>query len=503
MKKLDLQSLSNLLARRGIVIPSSSAYGELGGFYDYGPIGLRVRKRIEENWRSFFIDGMGNYEIETAIVGPQAVFEASGHLSKFNDPISVCKKCGNSHRADKLLEEYFTRKKDLKAVDSLKSMSNSDFGALLKEHGIKCEKCGEPLSDVESFNLMLGTKIGASGKIQGYMRPETAQGIFLDFKDIFRIYGLKLPVGIGQVGKVYRNEISPRNMLLRMREFSQMELEYFFDPDDKELEINGEIINDSFKRETINFFSREDQKAGKGPYSPITIGEGMETGMIPNALFGYLVYMEKMFVERLGFGKESIRFRQALEDELPHYSRGNIDLEANLGNGFEEIAGNAYRTDFDLGNHEKHSNKDFHVVNGDRKILPHVVELSFGWDRLFYCLMYDRLYHDEERGWDVLLLNMNTAPFDFAVFPLQKDDGLIAEAMKINKELIRMGYKTQYSASGSIGKRYAKADEIGINHAITVDYKTLEDGTVTVRNISDAKQERIGKADISKVHYRL
>jgi glycyl-tRNA synthetase len=490
MKKLNMQDLSNLVSRRGIVVPSSAAYGEIGGFYDYGPIGVRIKHNIEKAWRRFFVDKMGNVEIEASIIAPQPVFEASGHLKKFNDPISICEKCGNSHRADKLLEEHFIKKGNSKDVDSLKSMMNSDFEELLKNNKIKCEKCGNQLSKVESFNLMLGTKIGPLGRIQGYLRPETAQAIFLDFRDLFRIYGLKLPIGIGQVGKAFRNEISPRNVVLRMREFSQMELEYFFDPEEKELKINGRGVGKEFLAHKINVLSRKDQKTGGAPYTTVTIGEGLESGIIPNVLFAYLLFVEEQFMDFLGFDKKSRRFRQALEEELPHYSKGNIDLEIDIGTGFEEVAGNAYRTDFDLGNHERSSNTDFHVISGDKKLLPHVVELSFGLDRLFYCLLYDRLYHDEERDWDVTLLNQNVAPYDFAVFPLQKDDALLAEAIKINDMLIDAGFTTQYSSSSSIGKRYAKADEIGITHAITIDYKTLEDGTVTVRDINTGKQVR-------------
>ncbi|MGC8496200.1 MAG: glycine--tRNA ligase [Candidatus Micrarchaeia archaeon] len=490
MEKSNIDELANLAVRRAVIIPAFDIYGEIGGFYDYGPMGTRIKHNIERMWRDFFIEGMGNLEIETTIIAPQQVFEASGHLKSFTDPIAICEKCHSTYRADKLLEEYYEKQGRHADAQALKKAGISEIEKMLIESGLKCEKCGTKLSKVSSFNLMLKTEIGPLGAITGYLRPETAQGIFMDFKRIFNTYGLKLPIGIGQMGKVFRNEISPRRMLIRLREFSQMELEYFFDPEETFDSINGEPVGDSFMQNRINFLTREMQLGGSEKYKEMTIKECMESGAIPNTLFGFLVAKESEFLAKLGFPAESVRFRQALADELPHYSKGNVDVEVLVGESFEEIIGNAYRTDFDLKNHAEHSGTDLAVMNNNKKVLPHVVEISFGIDRIFWSLLYNSLFKDPERGWDVMLLNKHVAPYVASVFPLQKDDKLLEKAAQIYKALKSKGISCTFGASGSIGKRYAKADELGIPYAITIDYQTLEDDTVTIRYISDARQER-------------
>jgi glycyl-tRNA synthetase len=474
------------------VLPSYEIYGQLAGFYDYGPIGLRIRQRIVDIWRSHFIEEMGNVEIDGSIVGPQGVFEASGHLKNFTDPIAVCTKCGHSHRADKLLEDFFTKKKDEKSLAELKSKKVPEMAELLKQNKVKCERCGTVLETTEVFNLMFGTKIGPMGGVQGYLRPETAQNIFIQFKNVFRIYGLKLPLGIGQVGKAYRNEISPRNMLIRMREFNQMEIEYFFDPEDKgPLQINGREVGTKWLENEANFLTVKMQEGvGGKEFEAIKLSDAMKTGIIPNMLFAYLIHRHREFLLKLGIDEKAFRFRQVVKAELAHYSGGTFDVEMKIGDKWEEIAGDAYRTDYDLANHERVSKEDMHIQTEQRRFLPHVVELSTGLDRLFLGIIYNALHMDKERGWEVLLLGQSVSPYDYAIFPLQKDEKLITMAYDIADRLKEAGHTVFYSAAGSIGKRYAKADEIGIGRALTIDYQSLEDQTFTVRGIKDAKQER-------------
>lgn len=486
MEKEDLGATINLMNRRGIIFPSAQIYGEVGGFYDYGPIGLKIKMRIESLWRKIFIEGLGNIEIETSLIAPQQVFEASGHLKTFADPLSICAKCGYSHRTDKMLEEYYTKNADMETADKVRHAGIEELKKMLIDAELKCERCGAKLESVEMFNLMLATKAGALGSQQSYLRPETAQGTFLDFKNIFRIYGLKLPIGIGQIGKSFRNEISPRNILVRMREFSQMELEYFFDPEEEATIINGAEIDKNLFKKEINFVYANEQDAKK-----VSISKLLEEGRIPNALFGYLLYLECTFIESLGLDVDALRFKELAKDELPHYSKGNIDMEAKIGNRYEEIAGTAYRTDFDLKSHEALSKQDLHVYNNEKKLLPHVVEFAMGLDRTLLALLSNSLYKDDERGWEVLKLNGNSTPYDFAILPLQKDEKLIGKAAEIRDALIKKGYSVLYAYTGSIGKRYAKSDEIGINKAMTIDYTTLEDGTVTIRDMLTTKQDRI------------
>ncbi len=499
MEKASMTDLENLAYRRGVLIPAFKLYGELAGFYDYGPIGIAIRNRLEAHWRRTFIDGLGNLEVSTTIIAPEKVFEASGHLSNFTDPVVNCKKCHASYRSDKLVEEFYEKKNDQKMAEAARHMPFKEIDEEIKKNGIKCQKCGGELSGSEPFNLMMATKIGPYGGVQGYLRPETAQGIFMDFKQVFRDGGYKLPLGIGQVGKAFRNEISPRRMLIRMREFSQMELEYFFDPDAETLEINGEPVDESAFSEKINMLTAEMQEKGSADkYVQMTIKECLEKGFIPNKLFAFCVYKELNFMRELGFEDNSIRFRQVLKSELPHYSKGNFDMEVEFYGSFEEVSGTAYRTDFDLMNHQKHSGEDMSIINADKKLVPHVVEVSFGLDRLFWTLMGAKLFKDEERGWNVLKLNDYTAPYDYAIFPLQKDEKLRDKAIELRNKLLSNGMKIFFMQSGSIGKRYAKADETGIRYAITVDYQTLEDGTVTIRDSYNATQKRLKLEDLAR-----
>ncbi|MCL5094735.1 MAG: glycine--tRNA ligase [Candidatus Marsarchaeota archaeon] len=489
-KKTD--KILNLAIRRGIILPSFEIYGELSGFYDYGPIGARIKQRIASQWRKFFIEDIGNLEIETTIIAPEKVFEASGHLKTFTDPIISCAECKTSYRADKLLEEFFEHKNDLETRQKIKQLSFNEMFELIKINKLKCQKCSHDLSlsKVETFNLMLGTNVGPLNGIKAYMRPETAQGIFLDFKTIFRAYGLKLPIGIGQIGKAFRNEISPRNILIRMREFSQMELEYFFDPEDTELKINNNIIDTAFLNQKINLLTVDDQtKTQTIEYNEITIQDALNNKIIPNKLFAFIIYKEMEFMLNLGFKQNNFRFRQMLPNELPHYSKTNIDLEVEIDGNFEEVAGNSYRTDFDLKNHEKYSNLDMSIVNSNKKLVPHVVEISFGLDRLFWSILVNSLYKDK-REWDILILNKNISPYIYAVFPLQKDDKILKKSNQIISLLSKNNISSYFSASNSIGKRYAKADEIGINYSITIDFQTLQDNTVTIRDIKDSTQVR-------------
>ena len=485
-----MSSLINLCERRAIVIPAFKMYGESAGFYDYGPIGTRIKRNIENAWRRFFIVGMGNLEIETTIVAPERIFEASGHLKNFVDPLINCSKCKRSYRADKLMEEYFSEKEDKKSEENMKHLDINDLAKMIRDVDIKCEACKGDLTDIGKFNLMLSTNIGPTGKQKGYLRPETAQGIFMDFKEIFRNSGLKLPIGIGQIGKVFRNEISPRNILLRMREFSQMEMEYFFDPEE-ELIINNKQIEDNDLSESVNFLSKESQEHNSFKTEKITISELFKNKILPNKLYAFLLSKEIVFLSKLGIPKEAIRLRYLLDDELPHYSKCNVDIEVKIENSFEEIIGNAYRYDFDLKNHQSASGKGIEIINLNKKIIPHVVEISFGIDRIFWSLLYNSLYKDSKREWDLLILNEDLAPYRYALFPLQKDKKLLNKARDIKNKLLERNIEVFYSESGGIGKRYAKSDEIGIPYSLTVDYDTLNDNTITIRNLKDTKQDRI------------
>ncbi len=473
----------DIVKRRAIFYRSFGIYAEVGGFYDYGPIGLRIKRKIEEAWRKLFPEGMGLLEVETSIVLPEVVLKASGHLATFTDPVGVCGSCHTSYRLDKLLEEYYEANGDGEGLGGVKKLKLNDLAARISSVGIKCSKCGGSIGNPENFNLMFKTQIGQKGTEIAYLRPETAQGIFVDFKDIYRAYGLKLPCGISQVGKVFRNEISPRQQLVRVREFTQMETEIFID---KEAGFGsfGGVDFKKIEAERISFARRGEEEG-----SEYTIRSLLDDGSIPNEYFAILLYKEKELVDLLGIGKERYRFRQLEKEELPHYSMGNIDLEVKTSYGYIEVAGNAHRSDYDLSSHAKLSGEDLSVLSNEKKVLPHVIEASIGVDRLLFSVI-DGAVRDDGRGWKLLALNSSVAPYEYAVFPLQKDDGLIKKAKEIHEGLGARRICSFYAEAGSIGKRYARADEIGIPNAITVDFDTLKDGTVTIRDRDSSKQVR-------------
>ncbi len=429
-------------------------------------------------------------EIETTTILPEPVFQASGHLSTFTDPIVKCTVCNTPYRADKLLEEFYEKRNDTKSASEVKKMNNEELSKRIKEHGIKCQKCGGALSKAESFNLMFQVKIGPTGSEVGYLRPETAQGIFIDLRELFKTQGLKLPALVAQVGKSYRNEISPRQQLVRMREFTQMELELFFDPAEYVNEI-GYINIDNIMGEKISFLSRGSETA-----SEKCISDLLSAGNIPNKYFAMLLYMEDKLLKKLGFESKAYRFRELEKEELPHYSKGNVDLEVQTSYGFIEVAGNAYRTDYDLISHSKLSGFDLSVVSNNKKVMPHVVEASMGLDRLLLSLL-ENSFMSGDREWSWMKMNEAVAPYKYAVFPLQKDDKLIAKAREVSKLLVENGVAAFYSESGSIGKRYARADEVGIPYCITIDYQTIEDNTVTIRDRNTTKQERKSVEELS------
>ncbi|MEM3248033.1 MAG: glycine--tRNA ligase [Candidatus Micrarchaeaceae archaeon] len=476
-----------IINRRGIYLKAFGIYGETAGFYDYGPIGLRIKRNIESIWRSIFVDMLGSVEMEATNIVPSAVLEASGHVATFTDPIVKCSKCGAAYRADKLIEEHYS-KSNSKAAEDVSKLSLEQIDAKIKELNIRCEKCGGPFKNAEYFNLLFKTAIGPLGTEIGYLRPETAQGIFLEFNDIYRIYGLKLPCTIAQAGKAFRNEISPRQQLIRMREFSQMETELFFDANAPQESINGIAIGDEILKTKINFYDN-------GSQSDAELGELLSNGGIPNKFFALFLYLEQKMMLELGFERSLFRFRKLGKEELPHYSKGNVDLEVSTSYGYIEVAGNAYRGDYDLGAHSKNSGKNLSVSSENGKVLPHVVESSMGIDRLVFALL-DNSVVDDKRGWEWLRLNRRVAPYEYAVFPLQNDEKLLEKAKEVFAS-IKDKVKCYYSATGSIGKRYARADEIGVPRCITIDYTTLDDGTVTIRERDTKVQSRVKLSEIA------
>ncbi len=491
-----METVVEVCKRRGIIYPSAEIYGSLAGFWDYGPVGNLIKRNIEDYWRECFI-GPGTdsncnsniVEISGSTVLPEDVFEASGHIDSFVDPITQCKKCNSIHRADHLIEENSDKFVEGNTVDELTSM--------IKTLDIKCPSCGSELGDVRVFNLMLKTNVSPVGDQVAYLRPETAQNIFTSFRRVFISSRGKLPFGIAQLGHSFRNEISPRHFIMRLREFNQFEIEMFIDPENPDDCPNFDGVNDI----EINFLSRESQE-DDGKIEKITVSEALDNDIIPNKFLAYFIAKEMEFYKKLGIPDESIRHRHMLPDETPHYSKGNFDLEIKFDFGWKETVGNAYRGNYDLKKHSKHSGTKHTVSINGRKVIPEVVEPSFGLERTFLGVLLYCFREGKERGWNWFEFPPKIAPYTIAIFPLMKKDGLPEKAKDVFEAVEKM-YDVFYDESGSIGKRYARMDEIGVPYCITIDHNTLEDDTVTLRNRDSTEQIRIKIDDLCSVIWKL
>jgi glycyl-tRNA synthetase len=352
---------------------------------------------------------------------------------------------------------------------------------------LKCPVCGGEIGKFRKVNLMFSTTIGYGGT-EGYLRPETAQGIYTSAIRNAKTLGLKLPFGIGQMGKVFRNEISPRQGLLRLREFSQLELEYFVDPNN----FNCSIY-ERYKDKAIPFMAQDGKAAKK-----VKIGKLFEDGKI-NKPFGSLLGMDLEILERTGVDMSKVRFRHLRDDEKAHYSKISVDVEIETEAGILEVISNAHRTDYDLSRHQQFSGKNLTLQTEKGNVVPNCVESSIGLDRLFYSIIdhgYREASKQRENEW--LSIGREISPYSVALFPLERRDGLDAKAKGIMDMLTSSGFSVFYSDTGSIGRRYARADEIGIPLSVTVDYEILDSDTVTLRERETMKQERIKVPEIVK-----
>lgn len=483
-KEVKKDEIAELARRRGFLWQAFEIYGGAAGFYDYGPLGAQLKRRIEEVWRDFYMME-GFYEIETTNIAPGGIFEASGHLESFTDQAVVCKHCKSFFRV-------------------AGSVNVSE----------KCPECGGELDAAGAFNLMFQTRIGVpkgdsdsnSGvkKSEGYLRPETAQGIFLNFQRLLRFNRDKLPFGIIQIGKAYRNEISPRKSLIRLREFTMGEAEVFVDPREKNNHPRFEDVKDRMLRLVPG------EGEGKGEEEEKSVGEAVRSGTIVNEYLGYHIAKVGEFLERIGIPRDKLRFRQHLREEMAHYARDCWDAEfLSERYGWMEIVGVADRGDYDLSAHASFSNADMSVhaqadAQGEAepvKLIPHVIEPSYGIDRIFYALLESSLYEEQvgKEKRKVLRLKSEMAPIKAAVFPLLNRDELKKKAREVFQKLRDASIFVEYDDSGSIGRRYRRQDEIGTPYCITIDYETLEDDTVTIRERDTMKQVRVAIAEVKDV----
>lgn len=484
---ITLEKIYEIARRRGFFFVSSEIYGGLSGFYDYGPIGTLIKKNIENLWREFFLSLNDNfYEIETSLIMPEKVFIASGHVKNFVDPVVSCSKCKKEFRADHLIKDMLGISVEGKSVEELNN--------LIKKNNIRCPYCSGELEDVHFVNMMFPVEVGIKKRAKGYLRPETAQGSYVNFSRIFEVTRRKLPLGLAIIGKAFRNEISPRQLLIRQREFTQAELQIFFAPERIDECEEWESIEAKEIRVLLSSESRERKVTCKY----------LNSRGIPQFYLYWLVKAQEFFLEKLKIPEERFRFRELSEEEKAFYNKIHFDCEIffeSLGE-FKEVGGIHYRTDHDLKGHEKFSKKSQKVFYQERSFIPHVIEVSFGIDRIFLALMDVFYVDDKKRGWSWFKFTPKIAPYLAAVYPLVRRDEIERKAKEIYNDL-KHCFPCIFDVSGSIGKRYARADEIGVPFSITVDYQTLEDGTVTIRDRDSTQQKRIKIEEIKNVLWKL
>lgn len=459
-KNISINDLAGFCRRKGFVYPSAEIYGGLAGFFDYGFLGVELKNNLKQDWWNFHVrqreDVVG---IDGSIITNPQVWKASGHEENFSDIFVICKKCKKINKIDK-----------------------NELGK------VKCEFCGGDYDEDKSkeFQLMFKTEIGEGGF--SYLRPETAQLIFVNFKSTCENARMKLPFGIAQIGKSFRNEIAPRNFLFRLREFEQMEIEYFVNPEEK----CPYKIGDS----QILIYSEEMQKNNKKP-KKMKFKEALKKKIIKTNWHAYWLEQEFLWFTNLGANPNKFRIRQHVSDEKSHYALDTWDLEYEFPFGWKELQGMANRTDFDLQRHIKYSKKDLSIFDekSGKKIIPHVVcEPSQGVERALLVFLFDA-YSENEKGEIVLQIHPKLAPIKAAVFPIIKRKEFENIAMEIIKDL-KKEWNVFYDKSGSIGRRYSRNDEIGTPYCITVDEKSLKKKEVTIRERDTTKQIKV---NISKL----
>ena len=554
-------AINELAKRRGFFWPSFEIYGGSGGFVTYGPLGTRLKQNVEAKLRELFVKKIGIYEMESSVIAPGKVFEASGHVDHFKEPMVECQNCHTRFRADHLLEE-----KGISSAEAEK-MSLDEIAQEIERHGIMCPDCGGKFGAPQRYLTMFETTIGPYSGAVGYGRPEAAQNIFVEFNRLYTAARERLPFGCIQIGHALRNEISPRQGLIRLREFTIADLEFFFDPEEPCCNFLKEVEN-----EVLPILLCETRLKECEDTTDLTVREALDRKVILSEWQAFFMAMAKRLLVELGVPANKQRFIEKLTWEKAHYSSQSFDQEVLVDRwGWVEVSGHAYRTDYDLSCHMKASGVDMTVykeyanpvekeelvvkpimaklgpvykgdagkvaaalakvpaqevsdalakdgsymagnyqvfpeqvdiqkqkttVRGTR-FIPHVVEPSFGCDRLFYVALEYAYGIKDDRV--VLSFPRSIAPIQVGVYPLMSKDGLDTKAKEVQTMLACEQFMTEFDETGSIGRRYARADEAGVQLGITIDYDTLTDDTVTIRDRDSWQQVRTPVKDLPKL----
>jgi glycyl-tRNA synthetase len=557
-------AVNELAKRRGFFWNSFEIYGGSGGFVTYGPLGTRLKQNVEAKLRELMVKKIGVYEMESSIIAPGKVFEASGHVAHFKEPMVECLNCHTRFRADHLLEE-----KGISSAEAEK-MSLDDIKVELERHNIVCPDCGGPFGEPTRYLTMFETTIGPYAGSVGYGRPEAAQNIFVEFNRLYNVARERLPFGVINIGKALRNEISPRQGLIRLREFTIADLEFFFDPEEPACNKIAEVENEVLPILLCDTRLKECEDT-----TDLTVREALDRGVIRSEWQAYFMAQAKRLLMELGVPANKQRFLEKLTWEKAHYSTQSFDQEVLVDRwGWIEVSGHAYRTDYDLSSHMKASGVDMTVykeypnpveteeltvkplmaklgpvykgeagkvavalakvpaqqvadamakdgsimVEGyqvfkeqvdigkqkttvrGKRFIPHVVEPSFGCDRLFYVALEYAYGVKDDRV--VLSFPRSIAPIQVSVYPLMSKNGMDTKAKEIQNTLACEGFMTDFDETGSIGRRYARADEAGVQLGITIDYDTLSDGTVTIRDRDSWQQVRTPIKDLPKLLHK-
>lgn len=564
-----LTIINELARRRGFFWQSYEIYGGVSGFVTYGSLGARLKQNIERKLREFFVYKLGILEVESPIIAPSQVFEASGHVAHFKEPMVECRKCEKKSRADHLLREFANM-----SEAEVEKLSLKELKEAIDKHGLECPECGGALGKPKQFLTMFKTTIGPYSEAIGYGRPEAAQGIFVEFNRLYSMAREKLPFGAIQIGHALRNEISPRQGLLRLREFTIADLEFFFDPEEPDCRLLKNVEN-----ETLRLLLAENRLKSQIGHAgdieeimELTVKEALEKRIIKSEWQAAFMALAKRLLIALGVPAENQRFIEKLPWERAHYSLQSFDQEVLLERwGWTEVSGHANRTDYDLKSHMQSTGADMQifkeykkpiekeqllvrpqmaklgpvfkkeaakvgdmitkadpkeveacfkekghftigeykilpeyvhfarekVVERGRRFIPHVVEPSFGLDRLLYVVLEYAYRVKDDRA--VLSFPRDIAPIQIGIYSLVNKDGLPEKTNEVYKKLLDEGLVIEYDEAGSIGRRYARADEIGIPLGITIDYDTLQDNTVTIRDRDSWKQVRSKIEDLPRL----
>jgi glycyl-tRNA synthetase len=475
------ETVIKLALERGFYFPSCEIYGDApAGFWDYGPNGANMKNRFIELWRRELIRRGDMIEIDGSQIMSKSVFLASGHITNFTDPIIKCTKCGATFRADKHISEQT-------GVQISELLNDSELDKIIGEHHLNCPNCGSNFEKSSRFNMMFKVGIGPSND-EAYLRPETCQTIFVDFPRIFKTMRGRLPMAIGQIGKSFRNEIAPRQSLLRLREFYQAEIEVFCNPNRLDEIPKFEEIKDTVLRLYL------DHK-----FQKLTADESVRKGLVPNRLIAYYLALLVLFYQKTGIDMERTRLRQLLGEEKAFYASTAFDFEVETSLGWLELVACNYRAEYDLTGHSRVSKQNLHVVDpvDNTKVLSAVFELSMGIDRSMYSILEHSYLEDIENERTVLTLRPYLAPILAGVLPLVTKEGLREKAQTIYSQL-KLDFTVFYDESGSIGRRYRRLEEIGTPFAITIDRQTILDDTVTVRNRDTMLQNRIPISELKE-----